>query len=147
MIQVTDQSIEPNRLLQAFRAERGDVGALASFVGYVRDGAGDVEALELDCYPGFTEAEIAKIEAEARARFDLLDVLIVHRFGRMGVGEPIVVAAALSAHRADAFQGVAFLMDYLKTDAPFWKKEIGPGGDRWVEPREDDHAARRAWES
>jgi molybdopterin synthase catalytic subunit len=120
-------------------------GALASFVGLVRgDG---VSALELEHYPGFTEAEIARIEALARARFDVLDILVIHRFGTLAPGEPIVLAAALSRHRAAAFDCVRFLMDYLKTDAPFWKREITADGARWIEPRDDDRAARKDWEN
>lgn len=126
--------------------DSANAGAVASFVGLVRGGDG-IAALELEHYPGFTEAEIARIEAAARARFDLIDTRIVHRYGAMKPGEPIVLVAASSKHRRDALQAVDFLMDYLKTDAPFWKREIGADGAQWIEPRADDRIARAAWET
>lgn len=138
-------SLDPQAELSAFGAGRSDAGALASFVGLCRDEDGAVTALELDHYPGFTESEIARIEAEARERFAVLDVLIVHRIGKIEAGAPIVLVAVLAAHRKAALHAVDFLMDYLKTDAPFWKREMGAGGDRWIEPSADDHGARAAW--
>lgn len=131
----------------ALREGRTDVGGLACFVGYVRDlsdGAG-VTALELQHYPGFTETEIARIVEEARRRFDILDCLVIHRCGRLEPSDPIVLVAAISAHREAAFEAARFIMDYLKTDAPFWKKETGPAGERWIEPRGSDRAARAGW--
>lgn len=120
-------------------------GAIASFVGLVR--GGEVKQLVLEHYPGFTESEIARIEADARARFDLIDTRIVHRYGAMEPGEAIVLVAASSRHRRAALQAVDFLMDYLKTDAPFWKQEIRTDGSvHWIEPRGDDRTARAAWE-
>lgn len=139
------QSLDPQAELAAFSAGRSDAGALASFIGICRDEGGKVAALELDHYPGFTEAEIARIEAEARERFAVLDVLIVHRAGRIEAGAPVVLVAVLAAHRKAALHAVDFLMDYLKTDAPFWKCETGRGGKRWIEPSTDDHGARAAW--
>lgn len=121
-------------------------GATASFVGLVR-GGDEIVALELEHYPGFTEAEIARIEAAARERFDLIDTRIVHRYGAMKPDEAIVLVAASSKHRRDALQAVDFLMDYLKTDAPFWKREIRADGATWIEPRADDRDARAAWET
>jgi molybdopterin synthase catalytic subunit len=141
-ILVQAETFDPHALLARFA--HPSAGALASFVGIVRgDG---VMALELEHYPGFTEREIARVEAAALARFDLIDVLIVHRHGKLLPGEAIVLVAALSRHRAAAFDAVRFLMDYLKTDAPFWKREITADGARWIEPREDDRAARAGWE-
>lgn len=120
-------------------------GAVASFVGLVR--GGEVKELFLEHYPGFTEAEIARIEREARARFDLIDTRIVHRFGAMRPAEAIVFVAASSKHRRAALQAVDFLMDYLKTDAPFWKRELrADGSEHWIEPRSDDRIARASWE-
>lgn len=141
-IRITDAPFSPEAELGAFVRERRDVGACVSFVGLVRD-TGAVTALELEHYPGFTEAEIETIAWQAVARRKLIDVLVVHRVGRMAPGEPIVLVAALSAHRADAFAAVEELMDRLKTDAPFWKREWRNGDPRWVEPTQDD-AARRA---
>jgi molybdopterin synthase catalytic subunit len=138
-------SLDPQAELAAFGAGREDAGALASFVGLCRNEDGAVSALELEHYPGFTEREIERIEGEARSRFAVLDVLIVHRTGRIEAGAPIVLVAVLAAHRKAALHAVDFLMDYLKTDAPFWKRETGAGGSRWVEPSADDYGARAGW--
>jgi len=131
----------------ALRHGRADVGGLVSFTGYVRDftQSANVIALELQHYPGFTENEIARIVEQARTRFDILDSLVIHRYGRMAPGDPIVLVSVIAAHRDAAFEAARFIMDYLKTDAPFWKKEIGATGERWIEPRSGDRAARAAW--
>jgi molybdopterin synthase catalytic subunit len=131
----------------ALRAEDGGVGAIASFVGTVRDrsdGQG-VSRMELEHYPGMTEAAIEAMIDEALRRFDLRAARVVHRVGELAVGEQIVLVAVTSAHRAAAFQGCEFLMDYLKTQAPFWKKETTPEGARWVDAREADDAALARW--
>jgi molybdopterin synthase catalytic subunit len=128
------------------RFTSADAGAMANFVGYVRGEGGVVNTLILDHYPGFTEQEIGRIEALAVARFGLIDALIIHRYGAMSPGEPIVLVSVLAAHRKAALQAVDFIMDHLKTDAPFWKREAGVGGERWVEPRADDRAARAHWD-
>jgi molybdopterin synthase catalytic subunit len=120
------------------------MGALASFVGICRqanDGRG-VGELFIDHYPGFTEQEIARIAADISDRFGCPDLLVVHRVGSIAPGEAIVLVAALSEHRGNAFEAVRVLMDYLKTDAPLWKKESGPDGVRWIEPRAEDRARR-----
>jgi molybdopterin synthase catalytic subunit len=147
MIRVQSAPFDPHAETAAFQAGRADAGALASFVGSVRDSAhgGDVKALELEHYPGFTEGQIAQIETDARARFDVIDTLVIHRYGRMSPGEAIVLVAALSKHRREALQAVDYLMDRLKTEAPFWKKEHRPGAAEWIEPRTDDHAAHARW--
>lgn len=147
MIRIQPDPIDAGALLDAFQSGRTDIGAVVCFTGLVRDASGgkDVAALELDHYPGFTEQRIAEIETEARERFSLIDVLIVHRHGRMRPGETIVLCAAASAHRRAAFEAADFMMDALKTDAPFWKKESGSAGDRWIEPRGEDHADRARW--
>jgi molybdopterin synthase catalytic subunit len=126
---------------------RTDVGALAVFVGRMRDlneGA-SVAAMELDHYPGMTEAALDAIAAEAARRFAILDCLIIHRVGLLAPGDPIVLVGAISAHRDAAFDAARFIMDYLKTDAPFWKKETTPAGDRWVDARAHDEAAKAHW--
>ena len=123
-----------------------DVGAVVTFVGTVRDlSEGDaVATLELEHYPGMTERSLEAIVDEARARFDVRGVRVIHRVGALAPGEPIVFVAVTSAHRGAAFDACRFVMDYLKTRAPFWKKERTPAGDRWVEARtaDDDAAAR-----
>lgn len=148
MIRVQSEPFDPHAEAAAFQKGRSDAGALATFVGSVRDSAhgAEVAALELEHYSGFTEKQIAAIEADACARFDVIDTLVIHRFGRMLPGEAIVFVAALSKHRREALQAVDYLMDRLKTDAPFWKKEHRPAGAEWIEPRSDDRAARAKWE-
>lgn len=121
----------------------GDAGALVTFSGIVR--GGDVAAMTLEHYPGMTEAALAEIEAEACARWDLSASLIIHRVGRLMPGENIMMVAAASRHRKAAFEAAEFLMDYLKTRAPFWKKEETADGARWVDAREEDDAAVARW--
>ena len=154
MIRVQTEPFDPHAETAAFAEGRGGAGALASFVGSVRDSAhGDaVTALELEAYPGFTEKQIVQIEADVRGRFDLIDTLVIHRHGRMAPGEAIVLVAALSKHRREALQAVDYLMDRLKTEAPFWKREVRPakeGGEtaEWIEPRSDDREAHARWTS
>ena len=117
---------------------------MASFVGYCRDATAGraVRELHIEQYPGFTEREIARLAEQVAAQLGTLDLLVVHRVGAIRPGEEIVLVAALSAHRSDAFDAVRLLMDYLKTDAPLWKKEVGPDGARWIEPTSHDHARR-----
>jgi len=146
MIRLSDQAFDPGALLSDFCRDRAEVGAVASFTGIARAEAGATTVLELEAYPGFTEAEIGRIAEQARTRFGLMDLLILHRVGRIAPGEPIVFVATAAAHRREAFEGCDYLMDYLKSRAPFWKKEHGPGGERWVEPRAEDHADIARWE-
>ncbi len=128
------------------RGETG-IGGLASFVGLVRDVAGSerIEAMTLEHYPGMTERQLAEIEAEARRRWPLDAVLIIHRFGRLLPGDQIVLVATASAHRQAAFESCQFLIDWLKTKAPFWKLEETPEGARWVDAQASDDAAARRW--
>ena len=128
-------------------AGRFDVGAVVAFAGYCRDEGGTLAALELEHYPGMAEAEISRIAAEARTRWPLLGLTAIHRSGRILPGEPIVLVLASSAHRQAAFEAAAFLMDYLKTRAPFWKKEHradGSAGD-WVAAKDTDAVAALKW--
>ena len=121
-----------------------DAGAVASFIGLVR-GDGGLVALTLEHYPGMTEREIGRIADEAAARWRLTGATIIHRVGRLTVGERIVLVAAAAAHRRDAFEACQFLMDYLKTRAPFWKQEERDGGAAWVEARASDDDAAERW--
>ena len=131
----------------ALRRGDHDVGAVVTFVGTVRDvNDGDaVATLELEHYPGMTEKALETIEAEARERFDVRGIAIVHRVGPLAPGDPIVLVAVTSAHRGAAFDACRFVMDYLKTRAPFWKKERTPQGERWVEARASDDDAAATW--
>ena len=108
-------------------------------LGLARAEGGETRILELEAYPGFTEAQIGAIAETARTRFDLQDLMIVHRIGQIAPGEPVVFVATAASHRRAAFEACDYLMDYLKSRAPFWKKEHGPEGARWVEPRPQDH--------
>ena len=128
---------------------RRDVGAVATFIGYVRDlneGSG-VSRMTLEHYPGMTERALEDICDEALGRWDLLDLRVVHRVGALEPGEAIVLVAVSSAHRGEAFAACEFVMDYLKTRAPFWKKEETPEGARWVESRASDDEAAARWEA
>lgn len=131
----------------ALRAGDDGVGAVASFVGTVRGSGkgGDVSAMELEHYPGMTESAIEAIIDQAMQRFPLRAARVVHRVGPLMPGDQIVLVAVTSAHRGAAFQACEFLMDYLKTQAPFWKKETTPDGARWVDARSDDDAALARW--
>ncbi len=146
MIRLTFDPFDPGALLSEFCRDRSEVGAIATFTGLARAEAGATTLLELEAYPGFTEAEIDKVAGHARGRFGLADVLILHRIGKIGPGEPIVFVATAASHRRAAFEACDFLMDYLKSAAPFWKKEHGPDGERWIEPSIQDHSDRARWE-
>lgn len=152
MVAVQEADFDVGVALAEISAGRGEVGAVASFVGLVRDRegasapAGSVTALDLEHYPGMTEKALTRIAEQAAARWPLSAALIIHRYGPLRVGDRIVLAAAASAHRAAAFEACAFLMDYLKTEAPFWKREIASdGGGSWVDAREEDDAAKARW--
>ncbi|CAN7185011.1 molybdenum cofactor biosynthesis protein MoaE [Phenylobacterium sp. LjRoot219] len=146
MIRLLDQAFDPGAELSGFCQGRAEVGAVASFTGLARAEAGATTTLELEAYPGFTEAAIGEIAEQARARFGLADLLILHRVGKIAPGEPIVFVATAASHRREAFEACDYLMDYLKSRAPFWKKEHGPAGERWIEPRAEDHADIARWE-
>ncbi len=140
------EPFEPGALLTAFSAGRAETGAVASFTGLARAEQGGTDILELEAYPGLTDAEIARIAQDAAQRFGLQDWLIVHRIGRIAPGEAIVFVATASAHRREAFEACDFLMDYLKSRAPFWKKSHGPDGARWIEPTDRDRTDVERWE-
>lgn len=145
-VRVQVEDFDVGREVAAMTRGNPAIGAVASFVGMVRasnDGSG-VSAMTLEHYPGMTESALEDIVAEATARWDIIDALVVHRYGRLQPGEQIVLVVVASAHRGEAFAGCEYIMDFLKTGAPFWKKEETPQGARWVDAREtDDHAAER----
>jgi molybdopterin synthase catalytic subunit len=148
MIRVQEAPFDVGAELAAFSAGRTDIGAVASFVGLVRDHAGEraIGAMTLEHYPGMTEKKLAEIEAVACERWPLQASLIVHRHGRMLPGEPIVLVATASQHRAAALDACAFLIDWLKTKAPFWKLEEGDQASQWVEARSADDEAADRWQ-
>jgi molybdopterin synthase catalytic subunit len=129
----------------ALTAGRQEIGAVVTFTGTVRGDEGRIKAITLEHYPGMTEAELERIEAEANARWLLQASLIVHRVGELAVGDNIVLVITASTHRQAAFEAAGFLMDYLKTRAPFWKKEQIGAGSRWVEARAADDVAAERW--
>lgn len=147
MIRVQEQAFDAGQELMAFKAGKTHVGGTALFVGSVREmnDASRVSAMTLEHYPGMTEKALSEIEAEARHRWPVDDVLIIHRFGRMLPGDDIVLVLCSSAHREAAFSACQFLMDWLKTKAPFWKLEEGEGDARWVDARASDDAAAERW--
>ncbi len=147
IVRVQAEDFDVGRELDALTGGRKDVGAVASFVGLVRD-ANDghaIRGMTLEHYPGMTEKALADICAQASGRWNLIDTLVIHRVGALAPGERIVLVGVSSAHRGDAFAACEFIMDYLKTRAPFWKREETPEGTRWVEAREADEAAARRW--
>jgi len=146
-VRVQPEDFDTGRELEALTRGRVDVGAVASFVGLVRD-ANDgsaVSAMTLEHYPGMTEKALEDICRQAMERWDLIDTLVVHRVGALKPGERIVLVGVSSAHRGEAFAACEFIMDYLKTRAPFWKREETPQGARWVEARDSDDAAAGRW--
>lgn len=144
-VRVQQEPFDAGTELTRFMAGVSGAGAVVSFTGIVRDTEGRLTAMEIEHYPGMTERAIAAILAEARARWALADALVIHRHGRLAVAEPIMMVATASAHRADAFAAADFLMDYLKSRAPFWKKEIGADGAEWVAAQAADEAALSRW--
>jgi molybdopterin synthase catalytic subunit len=148
MIRVQREDFDVGAELDKLTAGNRRIGGVASFVGLVREIAGDasIGAMTLEHYPGMTEKKLAEIEAEARARWPLDACLIIHRYGRLEPGERIVMVATASAHRRAALESCEFLIDWLKTKAPFWKFEETPDGGRWVDARDSDDAAAERWE-
>ena len=148
-VRVQEADFDLNAELTALRAGDPRIGALASFVGLVRDindGAG-VSEMTLEHYPGMTEKALEAIVAEAESRWNLYGVLVIHRVGPLKPCDQIVLVAVTSAHRGEAFAACEFIMDYLKTRAPFWKRETTPDGARWVDARETDDSAAARWQA
>ena len=148
MVRVQHEEFDVNAEIARLRADPR-IGAIACFIGVVRD-LNDGEAIAsmtLEHYPGMTERALEDIVAQAKSRWDLYDVVVVHRVGALRPADPIVLVVVTSAHRGEAFAACEFVMDYLKTEAPFWKKEATQAGERWVEARASDDDARERWES
>ena len=147
LVRVQEQDFDVGAEIYALRLGNPGVGAVASFIGCVRDmNEGDaVKLMYLEHYPGMTERELEKIAAEARGRWHILDTLIIHRVGELKPLDQIVFVAVTSAHRGDSFAACEFIMDFLKTKAPFWKREATPQGERWVDARVSDDAAAARW--
>ena len=143
---ILETPLDPLMALRTFTERQNDAGAIVSFTGIVR-GDDHVQTLTLSHYPGYTEQQIENLMALATERFDLLDALAIHRVGTLKPGEPIVLVATAAAHRRPAFEGADYLMDYLKSAAPFWKKEQRNDGSHWIEPTSRDIADRQRWES
>jgi molybdopterin synthase catalytic subunit len=146
-VRIQAEPFDTGAEISRLTAGRRDVGAIVTFTGLCRaDGeTGTISAMTLEHFPGMAEEQLGRLEQEARTRWPLLDCLLVHRYGRLEPGDPIVLVVALSAHRAAAFAAADFLMDYLKTSAPFWKQEETAEGPRWVEAKAADDDARDRW--
>jgi len=146
-VRVQAEDFDVAREIAHLRANDPRVGAVAAFIGIVRDlnDAAEIRALTLEHYPGMTEKALAGIVAEAKARWDVYDALVIHRVGELRPTDQIVLVAVSSAHRGESFAACQFIMDYLKTRAPFWKKEKTPTGERWVEARASDDDAAARW--
>jgi molybdopterin synthase catalytic subunit len=147
LIKVQQEDFEPDAIVSGLTEGSTDVGAIVTFLGLVREfsKSSRIESMTLEHYPGMTEKALQAIAEEAQQRWQLLDVAVIHRVGKLKPADRIVMVAVTSAHRGDAFQGCEFIIDYLKTRAPFWKKEFTGEGEHWVEARRSDDAAVDRW--
>ena len=147
VVRVQPEAFDIGAEIAALTRGRSDIGAVVTFTGLCRDEGGSLAALEIEHYPGMAEEEIARVVEKAQARWPLQGVTVVHRHGRIAAGEEIVLVVTLSAHRRAAFEAAEFLMDYLKTGAPFWKKEVrlSDAAGRWVEAKSSDTADAARW--
>lgn len=146
-VRVQVEDFDAGAEVQALRLARPDIGAVVSFIGQVRDinDGSSVSAMHLEHYPGMTEKSLEAITQQAKQRWDIVEVLVIHRVGDLNPSDQIVMVAVSSAHRKEAFMACEFVMDYLKTEAPFWKKEQTTAGARWVEAKATDDAAKERW--
>ncbi|MDP3776404.1 molybdopterin synthase catalytic subunit MoaE [Methylotenera sp.] len=146
-VRVQTEDFDVGQEISHLRQTRKDIGAVVSFVGLVRDlnEGDDVSQLTLEHYPGMTEKSLSSIINQAKTRWNILDTLIVHRVGTLQPSDQIVLVVVSSAHRGDAFSACEFMMDYLKTEAPFWKKEANSKGEHWIEAKSADDMARDRW--
>lgn len=151
MIRVQREDFDIGAEMGRLAVARPDIGGVASFVGLVRgeghDGGGPVSAMTLEHYPGMTEKALAEVEKEARRRWPVIDIVVIHRFGKLLPGERIVFVGVAASHRGEAFAACEFLVDWLKTRAPFWKLEERPDGPQWVEARVEDDSRAARWET
>ena len=145
MIRVQAEPFDMGAEVAAFTAGVSGAGAVVTFSGLVRDEGGTLAQMEIEHYPGMTEKALEAIRAEAMTRFSLTAAMIIHRYGPLRPGEQIMMVATAARHRGDAFAGAEFLMDFLKSRAPFWKKERGADGEAWVAAKEADEDALRRW--
>lgn len=147
MIRLCAEKFDPSQLLKAFTGKASGAGAIASFTGLVRqEGDRNVSALVLHHHPRLTQPAIEQAAHQAITRWKLIDVCIAHRIGHIETGEPVVFVATAAPHRSDAFESCDMLMDFMKTDAPFWKQEIAHSGDKWIEPKQTDYIKRSRWD-
>lgn len=144
-LSVQEAAFDAGAELNAFSASIPGAGAVVTFTGVVRDGSGSLKAMEIEHYPGMTESAIAAIMDQAMDRWALTDALVIHRHGTLESGAQIMMVATASPHRVAAFEAAEFLMDYLKSRAPFWKKEIGLDGATWVAAKDEDEDALSRW--
>lgn len=142
---VSDAPFDPGEMLTSFTASANGAGAIVSFTGLVRDEGGTLSRMDIEHYPGMTERALEAIAKEATERWSLKDALVIHRYGALQTGEVIMMVATASRHRKDAFEAADFLMDYLKSRAPFWKKEFSKSGQSWVSAKDEDEAALKRW--
>jgi len=144
-VRVQGEPFDMGAEIAAFTASVPGAGAVVTFSGLVRDEGGTLSAMEIEHYPGMTERALEKIRAEAMDRWSLADAWIIHRYGPMAPGDQIMMVATAARHRGDAFAAAEFLMDYLKSRAPFWKKEFGEDGEAWVAAKDEDEDALSRW--
>ncbi len=144
-VRVQAEPFKAGAEVEAFTAGASGAGAVVSFTGIVRDDSGRMAEMLIEHYPGMTERALQKIATEAKARWSLADVLVIHRFGALFPGEQIMMVATAARHRKDAFEAAEYLMDYLKSRAPFWKQERGPDGESWVDAKDADEEALDRW--
>lgn len=147
-VRVQNENFDTGAEIAALRGGHTDIGAIAAFIGLMRDfsDGAEVLAMSLEHYPGMTERALSEIAAQAKKRWPVHDAVIIHRVGRFVPGDQIVLVLTAARHRGEAFSACEFIMDYLKTEAPFWKKEYTPNGERWVEARASDESARSRWD-
>ncbi len=145
-VRVQDTAFDMGAEVAAFTERATGAGAVVTFSGLVRDEGGSLSRMEIEHYPGMTEKALVAIREEAMGRWSLTDAMIIHRFGALNPGDQIMMVATAARHRRDAFEAAEFLMDFLKSRAPFWKKETAKSGDAWVAAIEDDEAALKRWD-
>lgn len=146
IIKVQQEDFDVAKINRQLLGDRRDIGAIASFIGLVRDLPGEgLKTMTLEHYPGMTEKSLIGIVEKAKQRWDIIDCAVIHRVGELKPSDQIVLVSVLSAHRSEAFSACEFIMDYLKTEAPFWKKETDDAGSNWVEAKNSDNKARNRW--